>query len=263
MSGRSPYFEDAAAYDVFMRRWSCAVGDVFLDWIAPPTDACWLDVGCGTGAFTELILDTVSPARVSAVDAAQAQVEYACRHPVGQRAEFQIADARSLPFSDDTFDVVVAALVLNFIIGQSQALAEMCRVGRPGATIAACVWDYASDRSPGSLLRTGLRAIDIELEEVPGTADCGLDALRSLFERAGLHEIATRTIDVALSFASFDELWHVQTLNCGPRAKMLAALSAAERARLIDKVRLSLPADPAGSVLHSARAHAIKAHIPV
>lgn len=259
---RSVYFDDAAAYEAFMGRWSRTAGNIFLEWLAPPKNACWLDVGCGTGAFTELIVDTASPAAVSAADPAQVQIEHARRQPVGRRADFQIADAQTLPFPDNAFDVVVSALVINFIPDRCKALAEMRRVARAGGTVAAYVWDFAGERSPGSLLRTGLHAIGIELADVPGLADSGLDALRSLFERAGLEQIATRTIDVTMSFADFDDLWRAQTLNCGPRGKTVAALSEAERARLIDKVRASLPASPDGSVAQSARAHAIKARTP-
>jgi SAM-dependent methyltransferase len=262
MSESAVYFDDAAAYEAFMGRWSRAAGEIFLDWIAPPKNARWLDVGCGTGVFTELIVDTASPASVSAVDPSQVQIEHARRQPIEQRADFQIADAQALPFPDNAFDVVVAALVINFIPDRTKALAEMRRVGRTGGTVAGYVWDFAGERGPGSLLRTGLHAIGIELEEVPGAAHSGLDALRSLFERAGLEQIATKIIDVTLSFASFDELWRTQTLNCGPRGKTVAALSETERARLTDTVRASLPAGADGSVAYSARAHAIKARIP-
>jgi ubiquinone/menaquinone biosynthesis C-methylase UbiE len=50
------YFSDGAAYELFMGRWTRAVGAVFLDWVAPPSGARWLDIGCGTGVFTELVL---------------------------------------------------------------------------------------------------------------------------------------------------------------------------------------------------------------
>jgi SAM-dependent methyltransferase len=257
-----PYFEDAAAYEEFMGVWSRAAGLVFLDWIAVPMNSRWLDVGCGTGVFTRLIVDTMSPSSVSAVDPTQAQIDHARRQAIGEAAHFQIADARALPFASNTFDAVVAALVMNFIDERSKALAEMRRVGRAGATVAAYVWDFAGQRDPGALLRTGLRSMGIDLAEVPGTADSGIDALRSLFERAGLDAIATKAMDVTLSFRDFDHLWRAQTLNCGPRAATVASLSGAERAELMDKLRASLPVGPAGSVSYSARAHAIQARVP-
>src|SRR5215813_7297617 len=50
-------FNDAEAYERFMGRWSRSVGAIFLDWVAAPKGARWLDAGCGTGIFTELIVN--------------------------------------------------------------------------------------------------------------------------------------------------------------------------------------------------------------
>jgi SAM-dependent methyltransferase len=262
VSQRSVYFDDAAAYEAFMSRWSRSAGDVFLNWIAPAKNARWLDVGCGTGVFTELIVDTTSPATVIGIDPTQVQIEHARRRPVAQRANFQIADAQSLPFPDDAFDLVVSALVINFIPDPSKALGEMRRVGRAGGIVAGYVWDFAGERSPGSLVRTGLQAIGVTLADLPGTANSGLDALRWLFECAGLDQIATKIIDITISFPNFDDLWRAQTPKFGPRGKFVANLSVTERARLIGKMRASVPAAPGGSVAYSVRAHAIKARVP-
>ena len=49
-------FDDPDAYDRYMGRWSRAVGEKFLAWLAPPPNRQWLDVGCGTGAFSELVV---------------------------------------------------------------------------------------------------------------------------------------------------------------------------------------------------------------
>jgi ubiquinone/menaquinone biosynthesis C-methylase UbiE len=83
-------FDDGVAYERFMGRWSRAAGQVFLDWIAPTPGAYWLDVGCGTGSFTELIVDTCSPASVSAIDPEQAQIDHARNGPVANRVHFEV-----------------------------------------------------------------------------------------------------------------------------------------------------------------------------
>ena len=61
-------FDAADDYERFMGRWSRAIGENFLDWLRRPSGARWLDIGCGTGAFSELIL-----LRCAATEAPQCQ----------------------------------------------------------------------------------------------------------------------------------------------------------------------------------------------
>jgi SAM-dependent methyltransferase len=262
MSELPVYFDDAAAYEAFMRGWSRAAGEIFIDWLAPPQHARWLDVGCGTGVFTQLILDAASPGTVLAVDPAPVQIEHARSRPVGRHADFRISDAQALPFAHASFDIVVAALAINFIPDRSRGLAEMRRVACAGGMVAGYVWDFEGERSPGSPLRLALEAIGVPVADLPGVAGCGLDALRSLFERAGLAQVETRTIDVTQSFAGFEELWQALTPKFGPRGQLVADLPASQRARLLETLRSMLPSGRDGKVAYSARAHAVKARVP-
>jgi SAM-dependent methyltransferase len=255
-------FDDAEAYERFMGRWSRAVGTAFLDWLAPPRGARWLDVGCGTGVFTELILNACSPSAVTAVDPSHTQIEHARYQPVGQRAEFHVAGAQSMAFPDGTFDVVASALVINFIPDRPQALKEMRRVARPGGIVAGYVWDFDGERTVASPLRLAMRDIGLEPPPVPGTEDSSLDALGALFGRAGLEDIATRAIDVSMTFPDFKDFWTSQTPSFTPATKMIMALSDTERGRLQDVVQEALPAGADGSIVCSARANAVKARVP-
>ena len=54
-------FEDGAAYEQMMGIWSRLVGNVFLQWLAPPLGLRWIDVGCGNGAFTEVLIEQCAP----------------------------------------------------------------------------------------------------------------------------------------------------------------------------------------------------------
>jgi ubiquinone/menaquinone biosynthesis C-methylase UbiE len=262
MADAAMRFDDGVAYERFMGRWSRAVGRVFLNWLAPPAGAHWLDVGCGTGALTELVLDTCSPAAVSAVDPAKAQIDYVSRQPVAQRADFRVADALALPFLDATFDVVTSAIVINFIPDRPRALAEMRRVGRFGGIVAGYVWDFAGERGPNWPLRLGMREIGAEVLRPAGADDTALAALSLLFASAGFEEIATRSIDVSVDFQDFDDFWRAHTPNLHPTTKMIAELRNADRSRLIERVRAELPPGPNGSIAYSARANAVKAHVP-
>jgi ubiquinone/menaquinone biosynthesis C-methylase UbiE len=261
MADTAVTFDDGAAYERFMGRWSRAVGTIFLDWLAPPAGARWLDVGCGTGVLTGLILDISSPAAVAAIDPSTAQIEYARRQPVAERADFRVADAQALPFPDHSFDAIVSALAINFIPDRPRALLEMRRVGQPGGIVAGYVWDFAAARSSSWPLAQGLRRIGIEPPLVPGTKDSTLDALHSLFVQTGLEDIAVRSIEVTVTFPDFDTYWRSQTPPFSPHGKAIAGLSAIDRVKLMGAVRTSLPADPNGGIAYSARANAIKSRV--
>ena len=111
-----------------------------IDWLSLPKGLNWLDVGCGTGAFTELVIDRCAPSFVLGAEqvgtrnryvahiAAQDQIAYARNGPAANRATFRTGDVQSLPFADREFDVAAMALVISFVPDASKAVAQMKRV---------------------------------------------------------------------------------------------------------------------------------------
>lgn len=255
-------FDDAPGYEQFMGRWSRPLGDAFLRWLSPAANMQWLDIGCGTGIFTRVIADTCSPAAVIGVDCATAQIEHACQSVGGRHIEFRVADAQHLPFLDASFDVVASALAINFVPDRSRALSEMRRVARPEGLVAGCVWDFASQLSPSWPVRLGMSRLGVEAPPVTGAEDSSLDALTSMFRRAGLQDVAAIPIEVTASFAGFDEVWRSQTPGYAPITKAIARMPDVTRARLRDVIRAELPALPGGSIAFRARANAIRGRVP-
>jgi len=255
-------FDDGAAYERAMGRWSRAVAPVFLQWLAPPAGARWLDVGCGTGIFAHTLLELCAPAEVIGIDPEASQIAQASRGPAAGRAAFQVADARRLPFADASFDIAASALVLNFVSERSQAMSEMRRVTRAGGSVAAYVWDFFEDLSPSGPLRQAMRRFGAEVPTAPGTAESRIAALRGLFEQAALERIETRTIEVCLAYRDFQDFWEAQTPSYAPITKVIASMTEGERTRLMRAVRAELPTAPGGVIEYFARANAIKARVP-
>jgi ubiquinone/menaquinone biosynthesis C-methylase UbiE len=83
------------AYEPYVGRWSRLVARELLSWLAVPPERRWLDVGCGTGALTGMVLAMASPSHVDAVDASPGYVAYARRQAPDPRVRFQVADARA------------------------------------------------------------------------------------------------------------------------------------------------------------------------
>ena len=255
-------FDDSTAYERAIGRWSRAVAPVFLQWLSPPAGARWLDVGCGTGVLTHTLLELSAPGSVIGIDAEAAQIAQAARGPAAGRAIFQVADARSVPFVDASFDIAASALVLNFVAERSQVMAEKRRVTRPGGSVAAYVWDFSDELSPSGPLRRAMRRFGLPVPAIPGTAESRIDALVTLFEQTGLERVETRTIEVCLAYSNFEDFWHAQTPSYAPTTKIIASMTESERTRLVRAVRSEVPPGPGGTIEYFARANAIKARAP-
>jgi len=107
-----------------------------------------------------------------------------------------------------------------------------------------------------------MRRFGVEVPPVPGTAESRLEAIRALFQGAGLERIETRIIDVCLAYEDFEDFWKAQTPGYAPTTKIIAAMSEGDRTRLKRAVREELPAAPGGVIEYLARANAIKARVP-
>ena len=105
-----------------------------------------LDVGCGVGTITADLAGLVAPGRVVGVDtsAVALQAAAAVADAAGVAVAFEGAEATTLPFEDDSFDVVHAHQVLQHLADPVAALAEMRRVTRPGGVVAVRDADYAA-----------------------------------------------------------------------------------------------------------------------
>ena len=132
MTGPQIRFEDGAAYERMMGVWSRLAGEVFIDWLAPQSGLRWIDVGCGSGAFSQLIIERCAPAEVQGIDPSDAQLAYARSRPTAQLAQFRVADARALPFPENRFDAAVMALVVFFVPDPKKGVAELARVQAAG-----------------------------------------------------------------------------------------------------------------------------------
>ncbi|MFG3440197.1 class I SAM-dependent methyltransferase [Nonomuraea sp. NPDC047897] len=96
-----------------------------------------LDAGCGSGPLFAELRDR--GAVVTGIDASAGMLEMA-RRRLGIEADLRVADlAGPLPFPDDTFDDVIASLVLHYLEDWGPTLAELRRVLRPGGRLLVSV----------------------------------------------------------------------------------------------------------------------------
>lgn len=227
----------ADAYGRFMGRFSVPLAARFADFAEVSTGTA-LDVGCGTGALTGVLVERLGAGQVCAVDPSASFVAAA-------RARFPDVDVRpgraeDLPYEDDRFDAVLAQLVVHFMADPVAGLREMARVARPGGTVAAAVWDHAGGSGPLAAFWDAVRDLDAAAPDESGLAGTREGHLEELVTAAGLAPARSDLLRVEVAHASFDAWWEPFTLGVGPAGQYVAGLSAehrdALRARCRDRV---------------------------
>ncbi|HET7806758.1 MAG TPA: class I SAM-dependent methyltransferase [Pseudolabrys sp.] len=250
-------FDDGAAYERIMGVWSQLAGEQFLDWLAPAAKQRWIDVGCGNGAFTELIVQRCAPAEVDGVDPSEGQLAFARKRPASRIARFKQGDAMALPYAEKSFDVATMALVIFFVPDPARGVAEMARVVRTGGSVAAYAWDMHGGGFPWDPVQSELRMLGQKIVYPPSVDASRIDTMRQLWTDAGMTDVETREITVQRTFADFDEFASISltTPSIGP---IVRAMSPGDVDRLKTRLRERLPVDTNGRITYSARANAVK-----
>lgn len=261
-ASRHDAWQAGDSYDAYMERWSRQIAPRFLDWLDASAGLDWLELGCGTGALSAAILAQAEPRHLISVDPSEGFLAKARANVPDGDVEFRVGDAQALALETDSRDVVVSALVLNFVPDREKALHEMKRVARAGGWIGFYVWDY-----PGGgveFMRAFWKAavaLDPEardLLEDRRFPDCTRDGLADLATKVGLASVDCAPIEVPTVFQGFEDYWRPFTLGAGPAPGYCASLAPSARQRLKEKLQAELPCGRDGSIVLKARAWAVK-----
>jgi SAM-dependent methyltransferase len=264
-SQRKDVWSVGALYEPYVGRWSRLVARELLKWLSIPVQQNWLDVGCGTGALSQIISEQGLPNVIQGIDSSADFLKYAKVHVDSARATFEVGDAQALPIDSASFAVVVSGLLLNFLREPQQAVAEMARVTRPGGTVAAYVWDYAEKMELIRYFWDAAIVLDpaaLEFDEGRRFPICQPPQLAGLFKKAGLQEIEVRPIDVPTFFRDFDDYWSPFLGGQGPAPGYAMSLSEERREALREQIRSNLPIAKGGSIPLMARVWAVRGHAP-
>ncbi|WP_342076890.1 class I SAM-dependent methyltransferase [Yoonia sp. SS1-5] len=106
-----------------------------------------LDAGIGTGAMTEAFHRCIGRRfEAAGVDISTGMLRAAAARlgQLGMDVSLAKADLTALPYADDSFDVVLAAHVIEHLPQPQQAIAEIFRVLRPGGILICCITRQSS-----------------------------------------------------------------------------------------------------------------------
>lgn len=254
-----------SAYEPFVGRWSRLVAHEFLNWMDIAPGSHWLDVGCGTGALSQAILDLAAPGQVRGIDPSEGFITFVRKQIHDPRASFEVGDARALTAKTQSYDAAVSGLALNFIPQPEQAVSEMQRVVKPGGIVAAYLWDYSDKMQMLRFFWDAAIALNpnaIELDEGRRFPLCQPKPLADLFQGVGLKDVEVLAIDIHTDFRDFEDYWSPFLGGQGPAPAYVMSLSAAKRKALGERIRTSLPHAKDGTIRLLARAWALRSKRP-
>lgn len=146
----------------------------------------YLDAGCGSGMAAAMAAEL--GAKVSGIDAAPALLEIAStRTPNGQFIE---GDLETLPYGDNSFDVVTGFNAFQYAGNPHLALAEARRVTKPDGSIVIMTWGTPEGMEAAALVAALKPLLPPPPPGAPGPfALSDKDALKGLALAAGLHPV--------------------------------------------------------------------------
>jgi SAM-dependent methyltransferase len=255
-------FELAEAYEKQRGRSSKILAPLFADFVGVQGEV--LDVGCGTGALTFAIAKSEGVSKIVGMDLSDGFLAYARSKTNDPRISFELGDAQSLPFPNDSFDRCLGLLVVGFVPDASGAAREMQRVTRPGGIVATAWWDHTGGNELNQCLWDAASSLNLNESKNSGLGSYGsADALSLLWTSAGLMDIMVKNIVFACGFDSFNDFWQPLTEGQGPDGSYIRRLSEDHRAALLERLRQNLFGSRSdGPFTLQAKAWAVRGMVP-
>jgi SAM-dependent methyltransferase len=165
-----------------------------------------LDVACGTGVVARCAARLSGPGAHSSgidIDPAMIEVARAAALREGLEIDYRCGSASELPFEADSFDAALCLQGLQYFPDKAQALAELHRVMRPGASLVVVVWAEMEACAGNWAMIVALERLGLDAQNMRkpfALADSA--TLRALVEQAGFEDVTVEVAHRMVRFAS-------------------------------------------------------------
>ena len=233
---------------------------------APQPGERVLDVACGTGVVACLAAKAMGTGRVLGLDINSGMLAVARSRPLDSAAptiEWLEASVLDMPIADQSFDLVLCQLGLQFFPDRARALQEIERLLVSNGRLALSVFT-AIEHTP--MANALVQALDRHLGADASTVKrsehslCDASDLHRLVAGAGFRDIRIQPVTQIIKFPSAREYARLQ-LAATPQASLLKSMNAAQRDALIDAITADLSASLGSASNAAGLASPQEAHV--
>lgn len=195
---RQSFANASQSYDA-MAMLQRQVGRELIAKVALPHEALVVDVGCGTGFFTQQLRDRALLKNILALDIAMPMLLNTRRRLGDNAVPLLCADAEKLPFTAHCVDGLTSNLALQWCLGLDEMFVDVLRVLRPNGQFVFSTF--------GESALCELKAAWAEVDDYPHVNEfCSLPALELQLQAAGFVDVWLEKNIYQIKYASVIEL---------------------------------------------------------
>jgi phospholipid N-methyltransferase len=253
-------WDNIAGYEMYVGRWSSLISIHFVNWLNPIPTLKWLELGCGTGALTKVIVEKCLPSHLLAIDQSDSYIKHAKENINTGNVSFLNAALNSCSLTEE-FDNITSGLVLNFIPRIDDLLLSLMNNLKSGGQMSSFVWDYGGHYQPMRHFWDAAKEVAEGSERFDAGIKfdiCRKEKLIQIFKTLGLTDVAFTNIESIATFRDFDDYWLPIASAQGSVTEFISTLSVSKKNDLKEILRHRLPIALNGEIKLVINALAVK-----
>lgn len=225
------------------------VGTAMIDRLNIADDQQHLDIAAGTGEPGLSVAKLARRGHIVLTDIAAEMLDIATRRANAQgisNFETKVCSADDLPFDDATFDSISVRFGYMFLPDLAKATAEFARVLKPGGRLCSSVWVRPSENPWTSIAMQAIAAEVVLAPPEPNAPNmfrCAAPGyVSTLYEAAGLHDVAEWDVGVELVTQSPAQYWEMISEHVSLAVAALQRVDETSRDRIAKVVMANVSA---------------------